>query len=236
MHLKDVILLSELFPAGDMYPFRLEVFRRTKQLAFHPHLTFFIGENGSGKSTLLRAIAIKCGIHLWNGPERSSAVRNPHETELHRFLGVRWNDGAVPGAYFDSETFNGYARIVDEWAREDPGVLEYYGGKNLVTQSHGQSTMAYFTSRFAKRGLYLLDEPETALSPRRQIELLKSLKEFRARGETQFIIATHSPILLASPDCVIYSFDRAPIQEVLYEQTDYYRVYRDFMNDRQKYL
>jgi len=96
--------------------------------------------------------------------------------------------------------------------------------------------MAFFANRFARKGLYLLDEPENALSPKWQIELLRLLRQFSLRGDVQFIIATHSPILLALPEAAIYSFDTAPIHRVLYEDTDYYRIYRDFLDNREKYL
>ncbi len=236
MHLQSITLRHDSFPTRDWYPFNLKVLQETGSIPLHPYITFFIGENGSGKSTLLRAIARRCGIHLWNGPDRVSSVRNPYEAALHHFIELEWSNGTVPGSYFASETFNNFAQVVDEWAKSDPGILEYYGGRTLVTQSHGQCTMSYFTNRFTRRGIYLLDEPETALSPRRQIELLTSLKKFKSLTEVQFIIATHSPILLAFPDAAIYSFDAAPIRKVLYEDTDYYTVYREFLGDRGKFL
>jgi len=105
-----------------------------------------------------------------------------------------------------------------------------------MEQSHGQSHMAFFANRFRIRGLYLLDEPENALSPRMQLELLRLIHRFVSGGEVQFIIATHSPILLACPESDIFSFDRIPIEKVSYESTDYYRIYRDFLNNREKYL
>ena len=115
-------------------------------------------------------------------------------------------------------------------------MLEYFGGKSLVQQSHGQSLMSFFKSRFKIKGLYLLDEPETALSPKSQLALLTLLKEMSRAGHAQFIIATHSPILLACPGSVIYSFDHIPIRQIAYEDTEYYRIYKSFMNDRAQYL
>jgi len=106
----------------------------------------------------------------------------------------------------------------------------------LTTQSHGQSLMSFFRSRYQIKGLYLLDEPETALSPRSQIELLDILKNMSAAGHAQFIIATHSPLLLACPGAIIYTFDNSPVQQIQYEQTGHYSLYKDFMMDRNKYL
>jgi len=105
-----------------------------------------------------------------------------------------------------------------------------------MSQSHGQSIMSFFRSRYRIRGIYLLDEPETALSPRSQLELVRILMDAGEEGHAQFIIATHSPILLACPDATLLNFNSAPVRSVDYEDTDYYRIYRDFMADREKYF
>jgi predicted ATPase len=118
----------------------------------------------------------------------------------------------------------------------DPGLAEYFGGKSLVSQSHGQSLMAFFKSRLKIKGLYLLDEPETALSPKTQLTLLSLLKKISQTGIAQFIIATHSPILLACPDARILSFDEIPVREIEYHNTLHYRIYKDFMHDPNKYI
>ena len=137
----------------------------------------------------------------------------------------------MPGSFFGSSVFQDFARILDEWASTDPGLLEYFGGKSLLTQSHGQSIMSFFKARYAIRGLYLLDEPETALSPRSQIALLDLLTKMTVAGHAQFIIATHSPILLSCPGATIYSFDQVPIAPIAYDQTDHYKLYKAFMVD-----
>jgi len=231
MHLERLTIRNDLFSREAPYPFSLEVLRNTRALAFPGPVTFFAGENGSGKSTLLEALATRCGIHIWRGDERTRSTFNPLERQLYRYLEVEWSDGKVPGAFFSSNLFNNFARILDEWAAADPGVLEYFGGRSLLTQSHGQSLMSFFRSRFNVRGLYLLDEPETALSPKTQLALLALLSDLASDGHAQFIIATHSPILLACPKAVIYSFDRSPVESICYEDTEHYRVYRDFMED-----
>ena len=228
MHLHRVTLHPESFPTRERYPFCLPVFQQTPAIELTAPVTFFVGENGTGKSTLLRAVARRCGIHLWEGERRERFEHNPHERQLYRFLRVAWADGRVPGSYFASQEFQSYARLLDEWAAATPGILDYYGGASLMTQSHGQSLMAYFRSRYAIKGLYFADEPETALSPRTQLELLDVLAAMARAGHAQFLIATHSPILLSCPGAAILSFDRVPIQPVAYEDTDQYRVYRDF--------
>lgn len=122
------------------------------------------------------------------------------------------------------------------WEADNPGQIEYFGGKSLLTQSHGQSLMSFFKARYKIRGLYLLDEPETALSPKSQLGLLKLLQEMSALGHAQFIIATHSPILLAFPGANIYSFDHRPVKTIPYEDTEHYQVYKRFMENPNRYL
>lgn len=236
MHLKRITLRPADYPTDGIYPFNLAVFRDTHAVDFSGPVSFFIGENGSGKSTLLRAIAMKCGIHIWEGMERTRAHYNPHERELHKFIDAEWTDGPVPGSFFASEIFRNFAVNLDEWASMSPATLEYFGGRSLLEQSHGQCHMSFFKSRFKLMGLYLLDEPENALSPARQIELLNLLRDTAAGGHAQFIIATHSPILLALPGADIFSFDRAQIGTVQYEDTDHFRIYRDFMANRGGFL
>jgi predicted ATPase len=229
MHLKRVRIRSDLFPTQELYPFSLEVLRRTAALEFSTPVTFFVGENGCGKSTLLEAITRACRIHIWRGDQRTRSARSPYEGDLHRYLEREWADGSVIGSYFSSQNFQNFSRIVDEWASSDPDVLEYFGGRSLLTQSHGQSIMAFFRSRFCRPGLYLLDEPETALSPKTQLGLRELLAACIEDSRAQFVIATHSPILLSTPGATIYSFDQAPVRRVSYEETEHYRVYREFM-------
>ncbi|MGB7569209.1 MAG: AAA family ATPase [Chitinivibrionales bacterium] len=236
MHIHKVTFLPEHYPSTNIYPFCLEIFRTTPCLEFDTPITFFIGENGSGKSTLLRAITRKCEIHIWSNMDKRRFDTNPYENELYRFIDVAWTKGKVPGAFFSSELYNYFAQSLDDWAKNDPGLLGYFGGKSLLSQSHGQSVMSFFESRYSLEGLYFLDEPETALSPRRQLELLGLLGENGRKGHAQFIIATHSPILLSCPGAKIFCFDAPPIQTIDYENTDYFTVYRDFLSNRGKYL
>jgi len=229
MHLKRVRIRSDRFPTRELYPFSLEVLQRTGELEFSTPVTFFVGENGCGKSTLLESITRACRIHIWRGDERARSSRSPYEGELHRYLEREWADGSVNGSYFSSQNFQNFSRIVDEWASSDPDLLAYFGGRSLLTQSHGQSIMAFFRSRFSRPGLYLLDEPETALSPKTQLALRDLLANGRGNGDAQFVIATHSPILLSTPGATIYSFDHVPVLRVAYEDTEHYRVYREVM-------
>jgi predicted ATPase len=236
MHLKKVTLLPERYPNKEHYPFNLPTFHETKSILFQSPVTIFLGENGTGKSTLLEAICRKCNIHIWRSLENTRFENNPYEEMLYRFITVEWMDGIVSGSFFTSERSQEFARYLDEWAKKDPGMLNYFGGKSLMTQSHGQSLMSFFRARYQKKGLYLLDEPETALSPRSQLELVSLIRDMGEAGHAQFIIATHSPILMACPGAKLHNFNDIPVKEINYEETDHYKIYKSFMEDRSQYL
>jgi predicted ATPase len=234
-HIRSVTLLHEKYPTGEHYPFNLPIFKSTSRLEFDTPVTLFVGENGAGKSTLLEAMARGSDIHIWSQPDGVRYQFNRYEKELHNCLSLEWSDGRVPGAFFGSDIFKDFTRFLDEWARSDPGQLKYFGGKSLVTQSHGQSMMSYFRSRYRIKGIYFLDEPETALSPRSQLEFLDIIGENSQAGHAQFIIATHSPILLACEGAKIYSFDHAPVRVIEYEETEHYQVYKNFFAARTRH-
>ncbi len=236
MHLRSVTLYPDKYPTRNHYPFNLDIFHQSRHVMLDSPATFFVGENGTGKSTLLEAIANRCGIHIWRNAERTRFEFNAYEKKFRDYISLEWFDGPVPGAFFGASVFHDFVQSLDEWAAADPGQLEYFGGRSLVTQSHGQSIMSFFNARYQIKGLYLLDEPETALSPKTQIKLLELLNRVSKAGHAQFIIATHSPILLSCPEAVIYSFDNSPIKPVEYEETDHYKVYKNFLGDRNKYL
>lgn len=229
-------LLPEQYPTRNHYPFNIDVLQKTRSITFSSPVTFFVGENGSGKTTLLEALARKCHIHIWSGIERTRSVINPYEETFFLYIEVEWREDIVPGSFFSSQIFRNFAQLVDEWEADNPGQIDYFGGKSLIAQSHGQSIMSFFKSRYKIKGLYLLDEPETALSPKNQLELLKLLQEMGSLGHAQFIVATHSPILLACPGSVIYSFDHTPMKTIQYEDTEYYRIYKTFMENPAKVL
>lgn len=228
IHLTRIILLSGHYPVTRRYPFNLQLFHQTERVRFSSPVTFFVGENGSGKSTLLRAIARRCGIHIWKRDEGVRLEANPYEDELYKYLQAEWSNGYVSGSFFGSDIFRDFSHFLDEWAISDPGILKYFGGGSLITQSHGQSLMSLFRARYRIKGLYLLDEPETALSPKSQLELLEILRETGQAGHAQFIVATHSPLLMSCPGANILSFDHIPVKTVSYEETDHFRIYKRF--------
>lgn len=239
MHIKKITIRGRHFPTRDCYPFNLELFNDEQAVFFTKPVTFFIGENGTGKSTLLKAMAKRCGIHIWRdeeGYQRRVFYKNRYAEELYRYLEIEWIDGSVPGSYFDSEIFRYLAEVIDSWAQPNPALFKYYGGDSLISRSHGQRHIQYFSAMYQKRGLHFLDEPENALSPKKQIELLKILKETSAAGQVQFIAATHSPILLSYPEAAIYSFDGPSIREIRYRDSEHFTLYRDFLNNPEPFL
>lgn len=231
-HITSVTLHQEKYPSDGHYPFLLPIFSKTKRIRFDSPVTFFVGENGTGKSTLLEAIALANDIHIWRKSDGARYQVNQYEKQLYKYITLEWANGKVPGSYFGSEIFNDFRRIVDSWAASDPGQLKYFGGKSLVTQSHGQSVLSYFRSRYKIKGIYFMDEPETALSPKSQLELLNILRKNATNGHAQFIIATHSPILLAYEGAKIYSFDYSPVNAIEYQETESYQLYKRFLLER----
>jgi len=231
MYMTRIALHSQRFPRRHIYPFNIPALARTTELVLRRPVVFFVGENGSGKSTLLEAIARKSGIHLWDKPRRHVAHHNPYETRLCDYVHVTWANGTVHGSLFRAETFRDFADFLDDVALCDPGRLAYHGGRILNTLSHGQGILSYLSGRYQVAGLYLLDEPEAALSPASQIRFLQTLHALERRGHAQFIIATHSPILLACPGAQIFDFDTAPIRETRYKDTTHYRIYKQFFAD-----
>ncbi|MFH1568635.1 MAG: AAA family ATPase [Gemmatimonadota bacterium] len=236
MHVKAVRIVHERYPTRDRHPYDLQVLQATRQLELNWPVTCFIGENGTGKSTLLRALCRRCGVHIWQRPEDTRLEANPYEDTFQHMLDVDWTTGPVPGSFFGSEVFRDFTHLLEEWACEDPGQLQYFGGRSLITQSHGESLMSYFRARYRIKGLYFLDEPETALSARTQLALLRLIMETSAAGHAQFVIATHSPILMACPGARIYSFDASPVRPIPYAEVEQVRLYRDFLNNPTPFL
>jgi predicted ATPase len=236
VYINEVELQTDRYPTTQCYPFNIPTLQHTARLVFKKPVVFFVGENGSGKSTLLEAITKRCGIRIWDKPKRHIVHNNPYETKLAEYIEVTWANGHVPGSIFQAETFRDFADFLDDVALCDPGRLKYHGGHILNMLSHGESILSYFRGRYSLKGLYFLDEPEAALSPTSQVKFLKLLQEVEAQGHAQFIIVTHSPLLLAYPGAQIFSFDGTRIKEVAYEDTEHYRVYHEFFTNREALL
>jgi predicted ATPase len=236
MYLRSIHINRRNFPAADKFPFSLKVFLETERLDIASPVTFFVGENGSGKSTLLDAIARRSGFLPWGGTKVHRVHNNPYETQLANHIALEWAPRHPYGFHFRAEAFFNFAASLDDIIMDDPGRDVYYGGGSLNAISHGESFLAFFKGySFQLDGMYLLDEPEAALSPRNQIEFVRLIAESLRRGRKQYIIATHSPIILGCPHSQILSFDRSPIQEIPYRQSGPYLFYRDFIEDPAKF-
>ena len=208
------------------------------QLEFNNNITFFVGENGTGKSTLLESIAVAYGLNPEGGNRNFNFSTMDTHSQLHRAITVVKGPFRPSNSYFlRAESFYNVATKIEDYRDGDEYAAYYqsYGGKSLHEQSHGESFLALIQNRFTSKGLYILDEPEAALSPQRQLTLLMFIHNLALKG-TQFIIASHSPILLGIPGASILSFDDGNIHEITYEESESYRVTELFINNRQLLL
>ena len=238
-YLIEVKLRRDIVPDFTEYPFALNAVRRLFSLKLHPAVTFLIGENGSGKSTLVEAIAVAWGFNPEGGTKNFAFSTHSSHSKLHEFLRLsRGTKRPRDGFFLRAESFFNVATEIqrlDEEPSFGPPVVASYGGKSLHAQSHGESFFALFNNRFGGGGLYILDEPEAALSPTRQMSMLTRMHQLVLEG-SQFIIATHSPIIMAYPNATIYEMsDEGPV-EVEYQQTEHFQVMRSFLQRPEYFL
>ena len=227
---KPYLLHASIRPGADVdyesYPFSIPAVREIANIDFHPNVTFFVGENGSGKSTVMEGIAVALGFGSEGGTKNVRFQSAGSLSALHDSLRLARGVPKPRDEYFlRAESFFNVASYMDE-----TGYLEGYGGRSLHTQSHGESFMAVLLNKLRGNGIYLLDEPEAALSPSRQLAALSAIHQL-VEDHSQFIIATHSPILLSYPNAKIIQFDSSGISEVAFEDTEHFAVTRDFLNN-----
>lgn len=184
----------------------------------------------------MEAIAEKCGFNTAGGGRNNLYDVHRSESALGEFIRLSWWPKATNGFFLRAESFYDFASHIDEQALWDKGAYDAYGGRSLHEQSHGESFMSLFSNRFNGNAIYLLDEPEAALSPQRQLAFLRILHELVQEGESQFIIATHSPILLGYPNAAIFSFDEGTVKEIEYEETSHYQITKYFLQNRERFL
>jgi len=215
------------------FPFTLPVVSRLKELEFHPKVTFLVGENGSGKSTLIEAIAVAWGFNAEGGSNNFNFKTHASHSDLHKYVRLSKSARrAKDGFFLRAESYFNVATEIEKLDQEpgnSPPIIDYFGGVSLHGQSHGESFFALLENRINGNGLYIFDEPEAALSPSRQMSMLTRMHDLIS-NKSQFIIATHSPILMAYPDAWIYQIGPKGLDRVAYEDTEHYQVTRDFLN------
>ncbi|MBW9170058.1 AAA family ATPase [Clostridium estertheticum] len=235
-YLRRLELKRESVESFSNYPFCLPTIKNLSSLDFHPKVTFIVGENGSGKSTILEAIAIACGFNPEGGTINFNFSSMDTHSELYKYIKlVKGVKKPKNGFFLRAESFYNLASNIDEIDREGgPKLVSSYGGQSLHKQSHGESFFAVFMNRFGSDGLYILDEPEAALSPSRQMSMITRIHELVNMG-SQFIISTHSPIIMAYPESTIYEI-KDKMEVVRYEETENYQITKNFINNRDKML
>src|SRR5918998_1114982 len=261
IHLRSI----DIRPAArelEGFPFALPVVKKFKEIKFRSPVTFFVGENGSGKSTVLEALAACVGSVVVGGEDVRADKTLGHARALAAQLKLTWSKRTHRGFFLRAEDFFNFTRRVNQTGAEleemagefEREGLKGYGlrlaqgvvrgqrreltsryGEDADARSHGESFLNLFQSRFVPGGLYLLDEPEAPLSPQRQLALLSMLKDMAGR-DSQFVVATHSPILMACPGASILNFDRSPVREIPYDETDHVALTRAFLNNPETFL
>ncbi len=241
--LKKITLLRDRVKDWEAYPFAVPAIRNLDQLLIHSRVCFFAGENGTGKSTLLEAIAAHYGFGREGGTRNffNDSTESNHSTDaLVRALRLSFDNRTGTGFFLRAESFFNTASYIDQLDSDPtagPPINAYYGGRSLHTRSHGETFFTVLELKFQRNGLFLLDEPEAALSPQRQLAFLVLLRDvLKKYKDAQFIISTHSPVLLGYPDAQIVSFDQERLTEISYEDTAPLQIVRTFVNDREKFL
>lgn len=231
--LREVVLKRERVRDFGAYPFTLPLLRAFDSLPLDARMTIFVGENGSGKSTLLEAIAVAAGMNAEGGGKNARFETRGTHSDLHDAIALFRGARRPRDTFFlRAESHYAFSTYLEDLGGDSHGA---YGGRPLHEMSHGESFWAILRHRFGEDGLYLLDEPESALSPTRQLAALAQMHTLAACG-SQFIIATHSPILMAFPGATIYRFGEGAPQKIAYEDTEHYRVFRNFFDRREAML
>src|SRR5256885_3332999 len=234
LFVRSLVLKRGEVESFDVYPFSIPAIRHLDELRLESAVTLFAGENGSGKSTLVEAIAVAAGFNPEGGSRNVTVSTRPSHSVLHKHLRlVRGTRRPRTGYFLRAESFFNVATYIDEL--HDPGISAAYGGGSLHERSHGESFIALVTNRFGPNGLYVLDEPEAALSLRGNLALMRRMHDLVAQG-SQFIISTHSPILLGFPGAIIHVLSEDGMVETRYDETEVVELTRAFLGDRDEFL
>lgn len=224
---------------SEIYPFNLPILRNLYEINFSVPVTFFCGENGSGKSTLIEAIAVCAGFNSEGGSKNFMfETKKDSISELHRHISIGYARRPKDGFFLRAESFYNVATYIDaldEQPAPSGKIIQSYGGISLHEQSHGESILSLLYNRFTGNGIYILDEPESALSASKQYEIMFLIQEL-IKNNSQFIIATHSPILLSFPGAIIYEAKDDELIMTSYEECGPYKFMQDYINNYQRYI
>ena len=241
--LKRITLLRDRVQSWDEYPFCVPAIRNLTELTLRSRVSFFTGENGTGKSTLLEAMAVHYGFGREGGTRsfmNDSTASNHSVDPLVRALRLSFDKRTGAGFFLRAESFFNTASYMDRLDEEPsfaPPISAFYGGRSLHTRSHGETFFTLLDLKFRRNGLFLLDEPEAALSPQRQLAFLVLIRDtLRRHRDAQFIISSHSPVLLGYPDAQIISFDGECLREIRNEETAPLQIVRRFLSERESFL
>ncbi|WP_139187780.1 AAA family ATPase [Bacillus tuaregi] len=238
-YIKRVTLNEDRISTYNQFPLNLPVMKNFHDILFHPNVTYIVGENGMGKSTLLEGIAISLGFNPEGGSLNFNFSSYDSHSNLDQFLRIaKGVYRAEDQFFFRAESFYNLATNIEELDREPSiggRIIDRFGGESLHQQSHGEAFFSAFIERFQGRGLYILDEPEAALSPLRQLSMLARIHEL-VNQESQFIISTHSPIIMAYPQAKILQLTEEGIMETILEDTNHYRMMKQFFDDKERIL
>jgi predicted ATPase len=235
--IRAVVVKRDEVPSFDDYPFSIPAIRELNELALGPRVTLLAGENGSGKSTLVEAIAVAAGFNPEGGTRNMTVSTRASHSRLHECIRlIRGARRPRDGFFLRAESFFNVATHIEELdGGGGPPLIDSYGGRSLHEQSHGESFLSVVRNRFSPDGLYVLDEPEAALSLRGSLALMRVMHDLTSTG-AQFVVATHSPILLGFPGARLYVLDESGIGERAYEETDQYELTLSFLRDRERFL
>lgn len=236
--LLSIALKKEKIESFEVYPFSLPAVKNLQRTLLHPNVTFLVGENGSGKSTLLEALAISQDFNPEGGTINFNFSTRSSHSALHEYLRVaKSSKKPSTGFFLRAESFFNVATEIEKLDEEGSGakIIRSYGDKSLHEQSHGEAFFSLMKNRFGSYGLYLLDEPEAALSPNRQMSMITLMHDLVMKG-SQFVIATHSPILLAYPHAKIYEIQDEGLTSVSYEESQTFRDSKRFLDSYEKML
>ena len=239
-YISHVELKREKVPSFDKYPFSLSAVKHLSKLEMHPAVTFIVGENGAGKSTLLEAIATAWGFNPEGGSKNFCFNTRTSHSQLHKYIRlIKGVNQPRDGYFLRAESFFNVATNIEKMDDESCGlgkpIADSYGSRPLHEQSHGESFLSLFTERLSGNGLYIMDEPEAALSPGRQMSVLSRIHSL-VKKKSQFIIATHSPVIMAYPNSIIYQLSGEGMKVVKFTETENYTVTKNFVNNHNRML